>query len=315
MVEKVFGFQILFFGLMFSGIVEWLTGAGWLASLIGGVILGGGLFMFLMAMFPRAMFFGMVAVYAVLGFMLADYFEFSWFSTLLTMAFAAGLGWLANVELAQDSYFHQLDAKEEQEKEEREKNPTKALLKDEDAGELLQQAERAFATRLITRDMYARITAEILQNARGGKNAKARPAADIPAKPRSAFGVDDKMALVSLSECNLIRPDEWPGIAETADTLCHENETRGQLYAQASGALYHLAECRAIGMDTFLRAMLEIDPDYPPSAARIENFPYAPPDVDAKDQAKYLFQAKLIDVSEYREAFDQLEKPSSHAAE
>ncbi|WP_157374361.1 hypothetical protein [Salipiger sp. CCB-MM3] len=60
------------------------------------------------------------------------------------------------------------------------------------------------------------------------------------------------------------------------------------------GHLFDLAECRAISMDTFRRAIVEVDPDYDLSRAKPENFMHSAPRASAKKDANELLKVGLI---------------------
>lgn len=64
-------------------------------------------------------------------------------------------------------------------------------------------------------------------------------------------------------------------------------------------------------METFLRAMLKVDPSYPPAAAKLENFPLSDFEPEADIQAAALFEAKLIDLEELQSAIAVIKGKSS----
>jgi hypothetical protein len=216
MGQKVFGFQILFIGFYFAAAINYLTGANPLVSILAGLVLGGGCFGLLMALLPRAMFYGLVVAYFVAGVALAQYLNWGIFETLVIGVFTAGLGWAANMGVAQDAFFSR--AESETEDTAADQVPIASVMEIESQKELLDAAMRAFKYSLVSEKVYKRMCREICELASGtpGPN-QPFPPSEIGDRKLAALSDDERYAILELSELHLIRRREWEEVAQKMD--------------------------------------------------------------------------------------------------
>lgn len=74
------------------------------------------------------------------------------------------------------------------------------------------------------------------------------------------------------------------------------------------GTLRTLAQCRALSMDAYVRAMLKLDPDFDPLSARQENFPQVAPGKDLEGEAKSLHQSGLLSLEDLQTALEVIRR-------
>lgn len=74
------------------------------------------------------------------------------------------------------------------------------------------------------------------------------------------------------------------------------------------GTLRTLAQCRALSMDAYVRAMLKLDPEFDPLSARQENFPQVAPGKDLEGEAKSLYQSGLLSLEDLQTALEVIRR-------
>lgn len=208
MGQKVFTIQMFFIGVFGALLARDYLGTNFIVSLLVGFIGGGAVFGFMIALAPRIMFYGLVLFYAFGGFSIARSYEWSAIETIVITLVAGGLGWGANLRLAQDAYFSRTAA-EPSESQTANIN-TKELLEHEDKSELFFDAARAYRSGFIHAKTYERVCRVIDAQAGGRKRTdQPTPVSEINQKPISEIGDDDQAAVVNLSELGLLKEQEW----------------------------------------------------------------------------------------------------------
>lgn len=173
----------------------------------------------------------------------------------------------------------------------------------EEKSKLFADAARAYETGLISSQTYRRVCGVIEKHGSGDSNGcLPRHIEDLKQRKKADINGDDQAALVNLRELGLIDDDEWEVVTSGLDAAHSASEQ----YVTLTDALFRLAECRAITMETFQRAMLLLDDEYPPQAAKIENFPLNAPGPDAERQSRALYDANLISTDELQHALTQI---------
>ena len=306
MVEKIVGLQVLVLLWFGAYAFQQMTGAGFMVS---GLVGGGGIAVFSVAvliMAPKFFMATMIVIYVVLAAYITQSMGFSGGSTIVWMIIAAGTAAVANFAQVQTAVAEKQDMKTKSAQRVHANNPVKSFLKGEQAADLYKLAEEGVACGLIDEQLYKRICSEITEYAIKPTGWE-MPNAFINIKVRRADALSDAdiYNLGELGDLALLRPDEREALIELAYEQIEQNKVLKQRH-DLSRVLHELASCRAIDMRCFLRAMLEIDPDYPPTKAKLEFFTEKKPAADAMAKAKLLFQQKLISVDDYQSACDAI---------
>lgn len=217
MGQKVFAIQLFFIGVIGALLSRDYLSTNFIVSVLIGFFGGGAVFGLAMALAPRVMFFGLVALYALGGFSTAQNFEWGVIETIVLTLFAGGLGWAANVSIAQDAYFSRTDANTTSMSDT--VSNTKELLEHEEKSELFFDAARCYRKGLIGAKAYERICVVIEEQASGRKRAgQPTPVSEMAQKPNSEFNSDDQMAIVNLRELGLVSDREWAEAQQLLDT-------------------------------------------------------------------------------------------------
>lgn len=216
MGQKVFAVQMFFIGLFCALLARDYLGTNFIVSVIIGFVGGAVGLGLAMGLAPRLVFYGLVALYAFGGFSIARSYEWGVLETIVLTLFAGGLGWVANLRLAQDIYFSRTDAEPV---ESATAGPnTRELLEHEDKSELFFDAARAYRKGLIPSKTYERICRIIDEQAGGRKRAgQPTPLSEMTPKANPEINADDQAAIVNLSELGLITDREWSEASRILD--------------------------------------------------------------------------------------------------
>jgi hypothetical protein len=216
MGQKIFAIQMFFIGLFCALLARDYLGTNFIVSLIIGFVGGGAIFGVAMGLAPRVVFYGLVALYTFIGFSIARSYEWGVIETIVVSLFAGGLGWAANLRMAQDIYFSKTDP--EPADDAKQGSDAGALLEGEEKSELFFDAVRCYRCAFIPAKTYERICRDIDENAGGRARAgQPIPVSEIAQKPVSKINADDQAAIVNLSELGLLTDREWANAQRILD--------------------------------------------------------------------------------------------------
>lgn len=337
MLQVMLGLQfvlVFFFG---AKLLDNATQIGFFASVVFGGIPAVGIMGALYAMLPRIMVAVGTVFWMATGYSFGSSFGVSG-ATMAAMVVLPGvMGLAANLAFASEAQV-QIRPDGAAPQTRAGKPPTRKALEQSgyDLHELAQGVGRLFHHQIIRPATYARLTESLPSP---GKIQHVDPDSDSGCQ---TLYID----LSALTDNLMLAPDEEPEALERLEQLTDPGETRrtaavkSRAAAEASflagveaaaassaaksstsgtsapvpgaprqkGILRTLAQCRALSMDAYVRAMLKLDPEFDPLSARQENFPQVAPGKDLEGEAKSLYQSGLLSLEDLQTALEVIRR-------